>query len=79
MTLGLLKSIDSRLVKAQLKIVHVGQKFEDFHEKNDFSQIDQGSSQEASPSPRASKNMKNHHRSDLGGSGATLKNHQKSS
>ena len=57
--------MDSRLVKAPLKIVHVGQNFENFHEKNDFSQIDQGSSQEAS-SPRASKNMKNHHRSDLG-------------
>ena len=55
MTLGLLNSMDSRLVKAPLKIVHVGQNFEDFHEKNDFSQIDQGSSQEASPSPRASK------------------------
>ena len=58
--------MDSGLVKAPLKIVHVGQNFEDFHEKNDFSQIDQGSSQEASPSPRASKNMKNHHRSDSG-------------
>ena len=33
MTLGLLKSIDSRLVKAQLKIVHVGQNLENFHEK----------------------------------------------
>ena len=41
-------------------------KFWRFSWKNDFSQIDQGSSQEASPSPRASKNMKNHHRSDSG-------------
>ena len=36
MTLGLLKSIDSRLVKAGLKIVHVGQNFENFHEKMTF-------------------------------------------
>ena len=36
MTLGLLKSIDSRLVKAGLKIVHVGQNLENFHEKMTF-------------------------------------------
>ena len=79
MTLGLLKSIDSRLVKAQLKIVHVGQNFDFFMKKMTFPKSIRDHPRKLPQAPGHQKTSKIITGVIREGSGNTLKNRQKSS